>query len=67
VAAGKGTDARAVLVDGRVVYRAGKFANAANPETIVAEAEKIGRTIIDAAGLRHRLTPDWRIVSGASG
>lgn len=67
VAAGKGTDARAVLVDGRVVYRAGKFANAANPEKIVAEAEKIGRTIIDAAGLRHRLTPDWRIVSGAQG
>lgn len=60
VTAGKGSDARAVLVDGRVVYRSGKFTNVPNPERIVAEAQKIGRTIIEAAGLGHRLTPDWR-------
>jgi 5-methylthioadenosine/S-adenosylhomocysteine deaminase len=65
VTAGKGSDARAVLVDGRVVYRSGKFTNLPNPERIVAEAQKVGRTIIEAAGLGPRLTPDWRIFPSA--
>jgi len=61
VTAGKGSDARAVLVDGRVVYRTGRFAHADDPQSVVAEAERIGRSIIDKAGLGHRLTPAWRV------
>ena len=61
VTAGKGSDVRAVLVDGRVVYRNGAFTNLGDPEGVVAEAEKIGQHIIDKAGLGHRLAPEWRM------
>lgn len=61
VCAGKGSDARAVLVDGQVVYRDGKFAHLADGEGVIAEAEKVGRAIVDKAGLSARLAPDWRI------
>src|SRR3954468_1776715 len=37
--AGKGTDARAVLVDGAVVYRDGQFAHLADVEAVMADAE----------------------------
>ena len=60
VTAGKGSDARAVLVDGRVVYRDGRFARLADPASVIAEAEQIGRGIVEQAGLSHRLTPAWR-------
>src|SRR5688572_18789758 len=61
VTAGKGSDVRAVLVDGRVVYRDGKFARLAEPRTAIAEAARIGRAIIIKAGLGHRLAPAWRV------
>lgn len=61
VTAGKGSDVRAVLVDGLVVYRDGTFTNHSNCEEIIADAEAIGRAIIDKAGLGHRLTPAWRM------
>jgi 5-methylthioadenosine/S-adenosylhomocysteine deaminase len=61
VTAGKGSDVRAVLVNGRIVYRGGMFTHFGDPERVVAEAEKIGRTIIDKAGLGHRLAPEWRM------
>jgi 5-methylthioadenosine/S-adenosylhomocysteine deaminase len=60
VTAGKGSDARIVLVDGRIVYRDGAFAHSADPRHVVAEAEKVGRAAIDKAGLGHRLLPEWR-------
>src|SRR5262245_12266037 len=60
ITAGKGSDVRAVLVDGRIVYRDGKFAHLDDPQSVIAEAEKIGASIIDKAGLGHRLTPAWR-------
>src|SRR3954465_10183475 len=41
VTAGKGSDVRAVLVDGRIVYRDGTFANLSDPRVVIAEAEKI--------------------------
>jgi 5-methylthioadenosine/S-adenosylhomocysteine deaminase len=59
--AGKGSDARAVLVDGAVVYRDGSFANQADPAAVVAEAERIGAAIVQQAGLAHRMTPAWRM------
>jgi 5-methylthioadenosine/S-adenosylhomocysteine deaminase len=60
ITAGKGSDVRAVLVDGRIVYRDGRFAHLDDPRSVIAEAEKIGASIIDRAGLCHRLTPAWR-------
>jgi 5-methylthioadenosine/S-adenosylhomocysteine deaminase len=60
VTAGKGSDVRAVLVNGKTVYRDGAFAHLHDPKRVIAEAEQIGRAIIDKAGLRHRLEPAWR-------
>ena len=43
VYAGKGSDARAVLVDGEIVYRDGAFAaRARRRKRVIAEAEQIG-------------------------
>ena len=55
ISAGKGSDARAVLVDGQIVYRDGQFAHLADVAGVIAEAERIGRAIVDKAGLSHRL------------
>jgi 5-methylthioadenosine/S-adenosylhomocysteine deaminase len=60
VCAGKGTDARAVLVDGEVVYRDGQFAHLADVAGVTAEAEGLAISILDQAGLSHRLAPAWR-------
>ena len=60
VCAGKGSDARAVLVDGRVVYRDGQFPRFKDGEAVIVEAEKIGREILDKTGLTNRLEPAWR-------
>jgi 5-methylthioadenosine/S-adenosylhomocysteine deaminase len=60
ITAGKGSDARVVLVDGRVVYRGGAFANLAGPPAAIAEAEQVGRAILEQAGLSSRLSPAWR-------
>ena len=60
VTAGKGSDASAVLVDGRVVYRDGKFTNLADPQAVISQAETVGRAIVDKAGLSGRLSPAWR-------
>jgi 5-methylthioadenosine/S-adenosylhomocysteine deaminase len=61
ICAGKGSDARAVLVDGQIVYRDGMFARLADGEGVIAEAEKVGRAIVEKAGLSARLAADWRI------
>ena len=59
ISAGKGSDARTVLVDGAIVYRDGVF-TIAKPLEVVREAERIGRAVLDKAGLSHRLMPAWR-------
>jgi 5-methylthioadenosine/S-adenosylhomocysteine deaminase len=61
VCAGKGSDARAVLVDGAVVYRDGAFSGCTDVDEVVAAAERSGRAILDQAGLNHRLEPAWRV------
>jgi 5-methylthioadenosine/S-adenosylhomocysteine deaminase len=61
VCAGKGTDARAVLVDGEVVYRNGHFAHLADVAAAIAEAERVGKAVLAAAGLGHRVSPAWRM------
>jgi 5-methylthioadenosine/S-adenosylhomocysteine deaminase len=60
VYAGKGSDARAVLVDGEIVYRDGAFPRVANAGRLVAEGERIGAAIVEKTGLGHRLVPTWR-------
>jgi 5-methylthioadenosine/S-adenosylhomocysteine deaminase len=60
VTAGKGSDARAVLVDGRVAYHDGRFPHLPDARGAIAQAERVGRAILDRAGLGHRLEPDWR-------
>jgi 5-methylthioadenosine/S-adenosylhomocysteine deaminase len=60
VTAGKGSDAYVVLVDGRVVYRGGTFTRLGDHQSVVAQAQAIGRTLVDKVGLSHRLTPVWR-------
>jgi 5-methylthioadenosine/S-adenosylhomocysteine deaminase len=61
VYAGKGSDARAVLVDGEIVYREGRFTHMADSGKVIAEAERIGRAVLDQAGLTNRLAPAWRM------
>ena len=61
VSAGKGSDARAVLVDGEIVYRDGTFTHLAESCEVIGEAERDGRAVLDKAGLSHRLTPAWRM------
>ncbi len=61
VYAGKGSDARTVLVDGEIVYRDGIFPRVANARHLVAGAERIGAAIVEKAGLGHRLVPNWRM------
>jgi 5-methylthioadenosine/S-adenosylhomocysteine deaminase len=59
--AGKGSDARAVLVDGATVYRDGSFTHMADGAKVIAEAERIGRAALEGAGLADRLMPPWRM------
>jgi len=59
VYAGKGSDARAVLVDGQVVYRDGRSPRFADGDRVTAEAERLGRTIVERAGLGRRLATPW--------
>ena len=59
--AGKGSDARAVLVDGEIVYRDGRFTRLADTGHLIAEAERVGAKILEQSGLGHRLIPAWRM------
>jgi 5-methylthioadenosine/S-adenosylhomocysteine deaminase len=60
VYAGKGSDVSAVLVDGEVVYKDGKFANLKDSSGVIENAEKIGKTIVEKADLSHRMAASWR-------
>jgi 5-methylthioadenosine/S-adenosylhomocysteine deaminase len=57
---GKGTDARLVMVAGKIVYDEGRFLLFTATDTVLAEAQRISRSILNASGLDHRLTPEWR-------
>jgi 5-methylthioadenosine/S-adenosylhomocysteine deaminase len=58
--AGKGSDARLVLVDGEIVYRDGAFPRFKDGEPMVRQAENIAKEVLAAAGLSARLEPAWR-------
>jgi 5-methylthioadenosine/S-adenosylhomocysteine deaminase len=59
--AGKGSDARAVLVDGGIVYRDGRFTRLPDAGRLIVKAERIGATVLEQSGLGHRLVPAWRM------
>lgn len=60
ICAGKGSDARLVMVDGEIVYRDGVFPRFNDSHRIINDAENIGKKILDTAGLGGRLQPAWR-------
>jgi 5-methylthioadenosine/S-adenosylhomocysteine deaminase len=60
ICAGKGSDARAVVVNGDIVYRDGTFTRVPDAERVFAEAERIGARLVEQAGLSHRFAPAWR-------
>jgi 5-methylthioadenosine/S-adenosylhomocysteine deaminase len=60
VSAGRGADARLVMVNGDVVYRDGRFKYAKDPMATIAAAERAARSILREVGLDARLRPDWR-------
>lgn len=60
VCAGKGSDARVVLVNGDIVYRDGQFPRHPDTDRTFADAERIGAEILERTGLSGRMTPAWR-------
>jgi 5-methylthioadenosine/S-adenosylhomocysteine deaminase len=62
VSAGKGTDTKAVIVNGAVVYRDGAFANGPSFDEVLGEATQRARQIAEAAGHGRRFSPEWRPV-----
>ena len=61
VTAGKGTDAKWVLVDGEIVYADGVFPNFADRHAATEEARAIASEILAKTGIARRATPEWRI------
>ena len=60
VTAGKGTDAKAVLVDGELVYRDGRFPRQPDAMRAVRDGERIARDVLAKAGVSGRLDGHWR-------
>lgn len=59
--AGKGTDARVVMVDGEIVFRDGVIVKKPDTKAVVQECQTIARDVLRAAGLDGRLEPAWRL------
>ena len=60
ITAGRGSDAKWVLVDGEIVYRQGTFPRLADGKAVIGNAGRAARAILDKAGLAHRLDNPWR-------
>jgi 5-methylthioadenosine/S-adenosylhomocysteine deaminase len=60
ICAGKGSDARLVMVDGKTVYRDGAFSRFKDSNRAIVDAEKIGKKVLAEAGLSARTEPAWR-------
>ena len=60
ICAGRGSDAKVVIVNGRVVFQDGKCAAGPDLNDIFCKAQSISRSIIEKAGLSARLEPLWR-------
>jgi 5-methylthioadenosine/S-adenosylhomocysteine deaminase len=60
VSAGKGTDAKYVLVNGKIVYQNGQFSSGPSYREVLREATLKSRQIAAAAGHTSRMQPEWR-------
>jgi 5-methylthioadenosine/S-adenosylhomocysteine deaminase len=63
VSAGRGADAKLVMVDGRICYRGGQFLRGPDATEILREAESAAAAILARSGLSGRLAPAWRIAA----
>jgi 5-methylthioadenosine/S-adenosylhomocysteine deaminase len=61
ICAGKGSDAKVVMVGGKIVYRDGQFMNGPKPGEVLQEAERLGLDLIKSAGLSDRLVSHWPV------
>jgi 5-methylthioadenosine/S-adenosylhomocysteine deaminase len=61
VCAGRGADAKTVLVNGKIVYSDGAFAAGPDIAGIFQKAEKLAKSALKKAGLEGRLQPAWRV------
>ncbi|HEX4411369.1 MAG TPA: amidohydrolase family protein [Xanthobacteraceae bacterium] len=59
IGAGKGSDAKIVMVNGDVVYRDGEFTRGPDMREVLRDCEKLGAQIVQKAGLSARLAPPW--------
>lgn len=59
VGAGRGSDAKVVIVDGKVVYRDGMFTCGPDSREILRDSERLGAEIIQKAGLSNRISSYW--------
>lgn len=59
VGAGRGSDAKVVIVDGKVVYRDGMFTSGPDSREILRDSERLGAEIIQKAGLSNRISSHW--------
>ena len=66
VGAGKGSDAKVVMVDGKVVYRDGTFTRGPDSREILRDSERLGAEIIRKAGLSHRISSYWPNIGHSS-
>jgi 5-methylthioadenosine/S-adenosylhomocysteine deaminase len=57
--AGKGTDAKYVIVNGEIVYREGEFTKCGHHREILAEVEKLAGNVVEKAGLTARISRPW--------
>ena len=57
VSAGRGADAKIVMVDGRICYRDGRFSYGPKATELLREAERAANTVLKLAGLTSRLSP----------
>jgi 5-methylthioadenosine/S-adenosylhomocysteine deaminase len=60
IGAGKGTDAKYVMVNGEIVYREGKFTRCSDSSEILDSVERLAPEIITKAGLSSRLERPWQ-------
>ncbi|CAG2155249.1 Atrazine chlorohydrolase [Cupriavidus yeoncheonensis] len=57
--AGKGTDAKYVVVNGEIVYRDGEFTKFRDRKEVLRSVEQLAAEIIAKAGLASRLDVNW--------
>jgi 5-methylthioadenosine/S-adenosylhomocysteine deaminase len=58
--AGKGTDAKYVMVNGEIVFREGNFTKFKDRKELLSSVEQLAAEIITKSGLASRLQMTWK-------